>query len=117
MIRSLSGPARFLAPVKDSVHFRCIRFVVNHAAFDFYPGVGFERHLLRTNDHLSGHTVSFQKARCGSGSLQTERLFPIPDAGYVYRRTDLLDGIPRWSFVGDRTAVNFVVERGEVFSR
>jgi|SRR6266478_5388860 len=117
MIRSLSGSARFLAPVEHSIKFRRIRLVVNYAAFDFYPGVGFEGHLLRTNDHLSGHTVSFQKARCGSGSLQAERLFPIPNAGHVYRGADLLDDSRRRSLLGDRTVPNFVVERGEVFSR
>jgi hypothetical protein len=117
MIRFPSDSSWLLAPVEHSIEFRRIRLVVNYAAFHFYPSVGFEWHLLRTNDHLGGHAVPFQKARKGSGSLQAECLFPIPDAGHVYRCADLLDGTRRWIILGDSTVANFVVERREVFSR
>jgi hypothetical protein len=53
--------------------------------------VGLERHLLRADDHLSGYAVPLQQARCGRPPLQAQSLFPIPDAGHVYRRTDPLD--------------------------
>jgi len=117
MIHSFSESGWLLASVEHSIEFWRIWLVVNDAAFDFYPGVSFERHLLRANDHLGGHTVSLQKARCGGGSLQTERLFPIPNASHVYCGADLFDGTRTWSLLGDRTVANFVVERAEVFSR
>src|SRR5438034_3300105 len=117
MIRSLFVSSLFSTPVEHSKHFRYIRLVVDYAAIDFNPRVGLKRHLLRTNDHLSAYAGSFQKARCGRGSLQAERLFPIPDAGHVHCGADLLGGVRSWSLVGNRTVANFVVDCGEVFSR
>jgi len=114
MIRSFSTSVRLLTPVEHTIHFWRIRFVVDNAAIDFDPSVGLERHLLRTDDHPSGYTVPFQKARYGRRSLQAKSLFPIPDASHVYSGADLLDGMRRWSFVGDRIAANSVIQPGEI---
>ena len=80
-----------LAPVEHCIHFRCIRFVVHHAA-GFHPRVSLEGHLLRTDDHLRWHTVLFQETGCGCGALQAERFLPIPDAGHIDRIVDAFDG-------------------------
>src|SRR6266446_6457248 len=64
-----------LAPVQHSVQFRRVRLVVHYSAIYFDPGVRFERHLPRTDNHLSPHAVPFQKARRGCRSLQAKRLF------------------------------------------
>ena len=85
-----------LAPIQNCVHFRRVRFVVDDAAIHFDPCVGFERHLLRTDDHLCWHSVFLQKTCCGRGALQAERFLPIPDTGHVDRRVDAFDGIGRW---------------------
>src|SRR5260370_473532 len=67
------------ASIENGVHFRRVRLVVDHAAIDFDPRVGFERHLLSADDHLPRYTVFLQKASRGSRALQAQRLFPIPD--------------------------------------
>src|SRR5713226_6026242 len=92
MIHSLVASGWFSAPVKHPIHFRRIRFVVDHASIDLDPSVSLKRHLLHTDDHLSRYAVLLQEACCGCGSLQTAHLFPIPDTGHVYRGADLLDG-------------------------
>ena len=49
---------RFIRHLLDAVvHLRRIGLVVDHAAVDFDPGMGFEGHLLRTNDHLSRYAI------------------------------------------------------------
>jgi len=116
MIRSLSAPGWFSASVEYSKHFRHIRLVVDYEAIDFDPGVSLKGHLLCTDDHLSGYAVPLQKACRGCGPLETARLFPIPDAGHVYRGADLRDGIRRWNFIGNWAVANFVVQCGEIFS-
>ena len=65
--------------------------LVHDAALDFHPGVRSKRHVLRSDHHLRGNAAIFQEAGRYRGSLQTEHLLPIPDAGRINRRADLVD--------------------------
>src|SRR6266436_9824390 len=115
MIRCLASvPGWFSAPIENSVHFRRIWFVVDYAAIDLDPGVGFEGYLPRADDHLSGDAVLLQKARCGRRPLQTESLFPIPDRRHVHCRTDRLERIRRCRLPTDWIVAHLVVQCGKI---
>src|SRR5229473_2884460 len=103
-----------LAPIQDRIHFWRVRFVVNHPAVDFDPRVGLERLLLRADDHLRRHTMLFQEARGGGGSLQAQRFFPIPDAGHVDGRADAFDRVGARRLLPDWISANLLVECREI---
>jgi len=60
-----------------------------------------------TANSLSRHAVA-------ADLLQTERFFPVPDAGHVHGRADLFDGCRTRSPLSYGIVPNLLVERGEI---
>ena len=105
------------APNKNSVDFSCVRLVIDHLAVHFHPGMGFEGHVLRTDNHLRRDAMLFQETCCGSGSLQTEHRLWVPDACHVNCGTDLPGCV--WGGFAEpiRTLSNFLVKRRKAIAQ
>src|SRR5262245_57465475 len=57
----LFPPSRQLTLVEYPVHFPHVGLVIDHAAFDFDPGMCFQWNLLGPEDHLSWNSVLLQE--------------------------------------------------------
>jgi hypothetical protein len=103
-----------LAAVQHLVHLGRIGLVVDDFSIDLDPGVSLEGLLLRADHELGRNSIPFQQTRSGRGSLQTERFFPVPDAGKVNRPANPPGGIVRTYFLRDPRAANSAVQALEV---
>jgi hypothetical protein len=106
-----------LTLIKHCVHLAHVGFVIDYPAFNLYPRVRFEGHLLRSDDHLCGYAMTSQQAGRCCGSLQTEHLFPVPNARHVYGSADLLGRVDGCGVPADPGIADLLVESREVPSR
>src|ERR1700687_1856871 len=79
-----------LAPIEHRVHLRRVRLIIDNTVVHFDPCMGLKRHLLHTDHQFRPNTVFLQEASGGRGAMQAKGFLPIPDAGQVHRRADLI---------------------------
>jgi hypothetical protein len=95
--------------VEHCINLPHIRFVVHNGAFDFDPGMSFEREGLGSNDQERGNATTLEEANGRGRSLQAEHLLPVKNTSKVDRSAKPLDGIGcGTSFPGGKLA-NFCV--------
>src|SRR5260370_41487330 len=93
---------RLLASIQDCVHFRYVRFVVDHATIHLDPGVRLEWQLLCPDHHLCEYSVALEETTRLCRALQTKRFFQVPDTGHVDCRTNEYYSINSWTRISLR---------------
>src|SRR5208282_1726634 len=108
---------RLLASIQDCVHFRHVRFVVDHATIHLDPGMRLKWQLLCPDYHLGEYPVALKEATRRCRALQTKCLFPVPDTSHVDGRTNAFHCVRSRRRLSHRILANLVVEHREITSR
>jgi hypothetical protein len=76
----------------------------------------FQRHLLRADDHLCRHSVSFEQAGSDSGSLEAKHLLPVPNRGHIDGSANLFGDARNFDRLAYRISFDLPVEGREIIS-
>jgi hypothetical protein len=107
---------RLLTSIQNCVHFRHIRFVVDHATIHLDPRMRLEWQLLCPDYHLGEYPVALEEATRRCRALQTERFLPVPDTSHVDRRTNVFHCVGSRGGLSHGIVANLVVEYREITS-